>query len=73
MEMNPNDYLKSFLAALQKNEKAKKELEALLLEGINSPTIVADEAFWRERRKKIFDKRPELESEGTTSSRTTDL
>jgi hypothetical protein len=47
---------------LEQNVKEKKELDASLLAAIGSPRIVADEAFWAERRRKILDRHPELES-----------
>jgi hypothetical protein len=58
---SPGDYLQSVLEELGKNVKEKKELEASLLEAIRSPRVVADQAFWEERRRKILDKHPELE------------
>jgi Arc/MetJ-type ribon-helix-helix transcriptional regulator len=59
---SPSDYLQSVLNELQKSVQEKKDLEASLLEAIQSPRIVADETFWAERRRKILDKHPELES-----------
>lgn len=54
------DYLQSVLDELDKNVKEKKELEASLLEAIRCPEVVADAAFWAERRRKILEKHPEL-------------
>ena len=58
---SPTDYLQSVLSDLEQRVKEKKELEASLLESIGSPGIVADAAFWAERRRKILDKHPELQ------------
>ena len=57
---SPHDYLQSLLAELEQRVKEKKELEASLLDAARSPEIVADAAFWAERRRKILDKHPEL-------------
>jgi Arc/MetJ-type ribon-helix-helix transcriptional regulator len=54
------DYLQSLLAELEERVKEKKKLEASLLDAVRSPEIVADAAFWAERRRKILDKHPEL-------------
>jgi Arc/MetJ-type ribon-helix-helix transcriptional regulator len=59
---SPADFLQSVLSELEQNVKEKKELDASLLAAIGSPRIVADEAFWAERRRKILDRHPELES-----------
>ena len=58
---SPADYLQSVLTDLDARVKEKKALEASLLESIRSPGIVADAAFWAERRRKILDKHPELQ------------
>ncbi len=55
MESNSNEYLQSFLTTLQKDEKAKKALEAKLLEGVRSTHIVADEQFWTDLKREIFE------------------
>jgi hypothetical protein len=57
---SPRDYVQSVLAELATRVQEKKELEASLLDAIRSPHVVADAAFWAERRKKILDKHPEL-------------
>lgn len=57
----PADYLQSVLADLDDRVKEKKSLEASLLESLRSPGIIADAAFWAERRRKILDKHPELQ------------
>ena len=59
---SPSDYVQSLLADLQQRAAEKKELEALLLEGVRSPTVVADAAFWEERRRKVLERDPELKS-----------
>jgi hypothetical protein len=63
MEPDSNAYLQSLLAALQKDEKAKAELEAKLLEGVRSPHVVADEKFWQERKRKLIEKHRESADE----------
>jgi hypothetical protein len=55
-----NDYLQSILDELDRNVREKKELEASLLDAIRCPEVVADAAFWAERRRKILEKHPEL-------------
>jgi hypothetical protein len=57
----PGDYVQSLLADLQQRGEGKKALEEKLLEGVRSPKVPADEAFWRERRQKIYDQNPELD------------
>ncbi len=57
---SPRDYLQAILDDLATRVQEKRELEASLLEAIRSPRVVADEAFWIERRRKILDKHPEL-------------
>jgi hypothetical protein len=58
---SPGDYVQSVLANLEQREKEKMELEEKLLDGVRSPKVSGDAAFWRERRQKIFDQHPELE------------
>lgn len=57
---SPAAYLQAVLDELDNNVQAKKELEASLLEAIRSPDVVADAAFWAERRRKILQRNPEL-------------
>jgi antitoxin ParD1/3/4 len=59
---SPSDYVQSLLADLQQRAAEKKDLEALLLEGVRSPTVAADAAFWAERRRKVVERDPELKS-----------
>lgn len=59
---SPSDYVQSLLTELHQRAAEKKELEALLLEGVRSPTIVGDAAFWAERRRKVLERDPELKS-----------
>lgn len=59
---SPSDYVQSLLADLQNRVIEKKALEALLLEGLDSPSVVADAAFWAERRRKVLERDPELKS-----------
>ena len=49
----PAALLQSVLDELDQNVKEKKELEASLLEAIKGPEVVADAAFWAERRRTI--------------------
>ena len=53
-----SDYVESVLANLRENEKERGNLEALLLEGVRSPTVPGDEAFWLERRRKVLERDP---------------
>jgi hypothetical protein len=55
---SPNDYVQALLAGLQQRAAEKKEIETLLLEGVRSPTVLADKAFWEERRRKVLDRNP---------------
>jgi Arc/MetJ-type ribon-helix-helix transcriptional regulator len=57
----PADYVQALLVDLQKRAEDRVALEEKLLEGIRSPKVPGDEAFWRARRKKIYDKHPELD------------
>jgi antitoxin ParD1/3/4 len=59
---SPSDYVQSLLADLQERAAEKKGLEALLLEGVRSPSVIADAAFWEERRRKVRERDPELKS-----------
>ncbi|MBI2804453.1 MAG: type II toxin-antitoxin system ParD family antitoxin [Planctomycetes bacterium] len=56
-----SDYVQSLLGELQEREQDRKELEEKLLEGVRSPKVPGDEAFWRARRQKIYDQHPELD------------
>ena len=56
------DFVQSVLSDLQRHEEERKELDRLLLEGVRSPVVEGDRAFWEERRRKILDKHPELKS-----------
>jgi hypothetical protein len=47
---------------LQQRVAEKREIEAMLLEGIRSPSVVADAAFWEERRRKVLERDPELKT-----------
>jgi hypothetical protein len=60
---SPGELLQSILDELDKNVKDRKELEAGLLEAIRGPDVVADAAFWAERRRKILEKHPEIRIE----------
>ena len=59
---SPTDYVAALLSDLQQRVAEKKEIEALLLEGIRSATVAGDEAFWAERRRKVLERDPELKS-----------
>lgn len=56
----PVAYVEALLADLQQRTLEKKELEAMLLEGVRSPHVIADEAFWAERRRKILERDPQF-------------
>jgi len=57
---SPQDYLQSLLDEIAVRADEQKKLEESLLEAIRGPHVVADEAFWAERRRKILVKHPEL-------------
>jgi Arc/MetJ-type ribon-helix-helix transcriptional regulator len=59
---SPQDYVAALLAELEQRANEKKEIEKMLLEGVRTPTVVADEAFWAERRRKVLERDPELKS-----------
>jgi Arc/MetJ-type ribon-helix-helix transcriptional regulator len=59
---SPGDYVQSILLDLERRELAKKDLEEKLREGLRSPLIEADEAFWRELEREFLEKHPELSS-----------
>jgi antitoxin ParD1/3/4 len=59
---SPSEYVQSLLADLQQRVADRKDLEASLLEGVRSPTVVADEAFWAERRRRVLERDPELKT-----------
>ena len=67
---SPTDYLQSVLSDLELRVNEKKEPESSLLESLRSPGIVADAAFWAERRRKVLDKHPELEKGPITAMQT---
>ena len=49
----PDDYVSALIDA-ERRRKAERELEALLVEGLNSgPSIEADDAYWQENRRKL--------------------
>ena len=50
---SPHDYVLSLLQEAQQQEEWAKVKE-LVLEGLNSgPPVVADEAYWEERRRRL--------------------
>lgn len=54
-----NDYIQALLREDQKRQ-AWQEVEALVMEGLNSgEPIVADEAFWEEKRRRLLERFPE--------------
>ena len=63
------DYVQSVLSDLQSREELRKELDQLLLEGVRSPVVEGDRAFWEERRRQILDKHPELKSCNQSTTR----
>jgi antitoxin ParD1/3/4 len=49
----PGDYVSALIDA-ERRRKAERELESLLVEGLNSgPSIEADDVYWRESRRKL--------------------
>ena len=56
MTENKTNLIDAFLADSQLDKDKKKALEAELLEAIRSPSVVADAAFWAERRRKILER-----------------
>lgn len=57
---SPQEYLQSLLDEMENLAEEKRDLEALLLEGVRSPAVLADEAFWAERRRKVLERDPEF-------------
>jgi antitoxin ParD1/3/4 len=58
-----SEYLRALIRDAQKRQ-AKQELEAKLLEGLQSPVSEMTDADWSALRQRIFDKNPELASQG---------
>ena len=58
----PENFIQSVLLELEKRELAKNDLEEKLREGLRSPLIEADEAFWRDMEEAFLEKHPELKS-----------
>jgi Arc/MetJ-type ribon-helix-helix transcriptional regulator len=59
---SPTEFVEALLSDLQQRVAEKREIEAMLLEGIRSPSVVADAAFWEERRRKVLERDPELKT-----------
>ena len=57
---SPSVYVESLLADLHQRAQEKRELEALLLEGVRAPSVIGDEEFWAERRRKVLERDPEF-------------
>ena len=58
-----SEYLRALIRDAQKRQ-AKQELEAKLLEGLQSPVSEMTDADWSTLRQHIYDKNPELASQG---------
>ena len=58
-----SEYLRALIRDAQKRQ-AKQELEAKLLEGLQSPVSEMTDADWSALRQRIFDKNPELAFQG---------
>ncbi|MGA8352137.1 MAG: type II toxin-antitoxin system ParD family antitoxin [Isosphaeraceae bacterium] len=58
-----SEYLRALIRDAQKRQ-AKQELEAKLLEGLQSPVSEMTDADWSDLRQRIYDKNPELASQG---------
>jgi len=59
---SPEDFIHSVLLDLERREMTKKQLEEELLEGVRSPMIAADDAFWRELEQELVIQYPELQT-----------
>jgi hypothetical protein len=57
---SPAKYVESLLLDLERREREQKDLHQKLREGLQSPLIEADEAFWRELEREILAEHPEL-------------
>jgi antitoxin ParD1/3/4 len=58
-----SEYLRTLIREAQKR-KAKQELEAKLLEGLQSPASEMTDADWAALRQRIVDRSPELRRPG---------
>jgi antitoxin ParD1/3/4 len=56
---SPSDYLRDLILEAQKR-RARRELDAKLLEGLQSPATELTQADWTELREKIYARSPEL-------------
>lgn len=56
------EFVQSLLLDMEKRETTRRGLEEKLLEGVRSPMIEADEAFWRELECELVKQFPELEA-----------
>ena len=59
---SPGDFVQSVLLDMERHEKARKELEGKLLEGVRSTMFEADDLFWRKLERELVQQFPELES-----------
>lgn len=57
-----SEYLRALIRDAQKR-RAKQELEAKLLEGLQSPTSPMTDADWTDLRRRIYERSPELRAE----------
>ncbi len=58
-----SEYLHALICEAQARQ-AKEELEAELLEGLQSPAIEMTDADWTSLRQRIYDRSPELRDRG---------
>ena len=58
-----SEYLRTLIRDAQKRQ-AKQELEAKLLEGLQSPASEMTDGDWSGLRERIYERNPELHSKG---------
>lgn len=58
-----SEYLRSLIREAQRRQ-ARQDLEAKLLEGLQSPASAMTDADWAGLRERIFERSPELRAEG---------
>jgi antitoxin ParD1/3/4 len=58
-----SEYLRTLIREAQKRQ-ARQELEAKLLEGLQSPASEMTDADWSALRERIYERSPELRSQG---------
>jgi antitoxin ParD1/3/4 len=56
-----SEYLRAIIGDLQKRQKIKQELDARLLEGVQSPPIPMTDKRWAELEEKVRKRSPQLD------------